>query len=210
MFSDVVCPWCHLGHRRLAAALDRVGRDGIELRWRSFQLDPRASREPGELRSALERKYGPGSFDHMSRRLTALGTADGIDFRFDQARRVNTFDAHRLVQWAGARHPHATEALVDRLFRAYFTDGADVGDHDTLAGLAADAGLDPLDAAAVLAGDAWSDAVAADRAAAEDIGVTGVPAVTYNGAVVIPGAQDVDTMALLIDRLRTRVAGFRR
>jgi len=102
IWSDVVCPWCYLGSRRFAAALDQVGRDGVEIHWRAFQLDPAAPREPGDLRAALDRKYGPGSFDSMTPRLVALGEHEGIDYRCDLALRVNTADAHRLISWSAA------------------------------------------------------------------------------------------------------------
>jgi len=228
VYSDVICPWCHLGHRRLQAAIGRVGGDaiervggggtapgkaasdeagpaGIDLRWRAFQLDPHAPAEPGDLSRAIEARYGPGAFDAMSRRLVALGAEAGIDYRFDLARRVNTFDAHRLIQWAAASRPELTGALVDRLFRAYFTEGANVADHATLVALGTDVGLDGTDVAVALASGAGADRVRADRAEAMEIGITGVPAVVYNGATIIPGAQDVDTMARVLARLRAKV-----
>ena len=207
MFSDVVCPWCYLGHRRLTEALGRMGPEGqgITLRYRAFQLDPRATAEPGDLRGVLERKYGPGAFEAMGRRLGALGAEAGIEYRFDLALRVGTFDAHRLVLWAQDVDRPRVHDLVDRLFAAYFTEGANVADHPTLVALATEVGLDPGGAAALLASRSWADRVMEDQAEAIESGITGVPAVAVNGATIIPGAQDTDTMEAILRRLLARV-----
>lgn len=206
--SDFVCPWCYLGHKRLAAAIDRMGPDAdpIQLRWRSFLLDPRATTEPGDLREAVERKYGPGTFAAMSERLGELGRAMGIEYRFDLAQRVSTFDAHRLLQWTQSTAPARTELLAEGLFRAYFTEGANVADPDVLVGLAADIGIESDAAAELLAGDGYSEVVRRDASEALASGVTGVPAVAFGGAVVIPGAQDVDTMEAVLRRLLKKFA----
>lgn len=209
IWSDVICPWCYLGSRRLGAALDRLDaegtlpRDEVEVHWRAFELDPGAPAEPQELRPVLERKYGPGAFDAMTARLTALGAADGIDYRFDLAQRVNTFDAHRLLSWA-ATQDAGQDRLVADLFRAYFTDGADVSDRATLTGLAGGAGLDADHAGEVLAGGGHAEEVRADEATARELDVTGVPAFVIDGAVMIPGAQEVDTIVKVVTRALAR------
>src|SRR5690606_1882332 len=128
-----------------------------------------------DLRRALERKYGPGAFESMTRRLTALGGAEGIDYRFDLALRVNTLDAHRLLAWAGGVGVAEQGALSERLFRAYFTEGANVADHEALVRLAGEAGLDADAAAEVLASGAFAGEVQADLAAARDRDIHGVP-----------------------------------
>jgi len=208
VWSDAVCPSCYLGHRRLEEAIDRLGPEGdaIELRWRAFQLDPGATREPKDLRQAIDRKYGPGAFEAMNGRLTALGTEAGIDYRFDRALRVGTVDAHRLIQWAQATSPELVDPLVDSLFRAYFTEGANVSDHDVLRSIAVSVGLDGDAADEVLASDTWADTVVADHDEAVSIGVTGVPAVVFNGAPIIPGAQDVDTMERILRRVLAKTS----
>ena len=222
IWSDVVCPWCYLGARRLAAALERfaggtelerfaggtalerfAGGADVTVRWHAFELDPLAPAGATDLRPALERRYGTGAFDAMTARLVALGPADGIDYRFDLARRVNTFDAHRLVAWA-ADEPAGQGGIVERLFRAHFTEGADLSDHDVLAALAADAGLDPVVAAEVLAAGGFADDVRADEARARELDITGVPAFVVDDRVVIPGAQDVGTMVRVLDRVAAR------
>lgn len=206
VWSDVICPWCYLGARRLDRALDQLGwRDEVEVHWRAFQLDPSASAEPGDLRRALERKYGPGAFDSMTRRLTALGAAEGIDYRFDRALRVNTLDAHRLLAWAGTLGTEEQGALGDRLFRAYFTEGANVADHDALARLAGESGLDADEAAEVLATGAFAGDVQADLDAARDRDIHGVPNFVIEDRLSIPGAQEVETMVMLLERARDRL-----
>lgn len=207
VWSDVVCPWCYLGKRRLERALDRLGwADEVTVRWRAYQLDPRATDQPKDLRRAIEAKYGPGSFDGLARRLSALGAPEGIDYRWDRAVRVSTLDAHRLLAWAwasgGAR---AQGPLKERLLRAYFTEGANVADHDTLTGLAADAGLDPDAARGALAGDAHLDEVRADVEVAADRDIMGVPAFVIEDRLVIPGAQEVETFEAVLTRARDRL-----
>lgn len=203
IWSDVVCPWCYLGHRRFQTALAQLPDLDVEVHWRAYELDPRAPREPEDLVAVLERKYGPGAYASMTSRLTALGAAEGIDYRFDRTQRVNTFDAHRLVAWA-ATQPHGQDSVVEGLFSAYFTDGANVADPGTLVDLVGRAGGDPVAAAAVLAGDAYATEVRDDEAMARDLEVSGVPAFVLAERMMIPGAQDVDTFVQLIERAAAR------
>ncbi|MHB1138459.1 MAG: DsbA family oxidoreductase [Microthrixaceae bacterium] len=214
IWSDVVCPWCYLGAHRLRAALDRVGHDGIEVHWRAFQLDPSAPARPRELRSVLEAKYGQGSFEAMTERLVDLGRADGIEYRFDRALSINTADAHRIAAFAG--DPDGADGggaalqdrVVERLFRGYFTDGEDLSDHAVLVAAANNVGLDPDAAADVLAGDRYATQVRQDQELAQERGITGVPAFVIDDQWLIPGAQDVDRLVALIERVRSReVAG---
>jgi len=212
VWSDVICPWCYLGVHRLDQAIERLGwEDEVEVHLRAFQLDPSAPIEPGDLREALERKYGPGAFDSMTTRLTRLGEAEGLDYRFDRALRVNTLDAHRLLAWAdeqpGEKGAAAQAALGRRLFRAYFTEGENVADHATLARLAGEAGLDGPAAAQMLGGDAFTAEVRNDIDEARDRDIHGVPNFVIEDRFAIPGAQDVDTMVVLLERARARVVG---
>lgn len=206
VWSDVICPWCYLGRRRLHDAIEQLGwQDEVEVHWRAFLLDPSASREPGDLRQALERKYGPGAFDAMTRRLTALGVPEGIEYRFDLALRVSTIDAHRLLAWAHAIGVAEQGALCERLFRAYFTEGANVADHQTLTRLAGESGLDADAAAEVLATGAFAREVQADLDLARDRDIHGVPNFVIEHRLSIPGAQEVDTMVMLLQRARARL-----
>lgn len=205
IWSDVVCPWCYLGHRRFAAGLARLPGLEVDVHWRAYELDPRAPREPQDLVAVLERKYGPGAHAAMTRRLTALGADEGIDYRFDLTQRVNTFDAHRLLAWSATR-PHGQDPMVEALFAAYFTQGANVADPGTLLGIVERIGGDRAAAAALLAGDDFADAVRADEAEAREQEVTGVPAFVLAERVMIPGAQDVDTFVRVIERAAERFA----
>jgi predicted DsbA family dithiol-disulfide isomerase len=207
VWSDIVCPWCYLGARRLDAAVTRLGwGDDVEIVWRAYQLDPSASSEPGDLRQAIERKYGPGAFDSMTGRLAALGPEMGIEYRFDRALRVNTVDAHRLMAWALTHGPAAQSALGDRLFRAYFTQGANIADHPTLGRCAVEAGLDGAEAGEILAAGSFAEHVQQDLAAAAERGITAVPTFVIADRLAVPGAQDVDTMVNLLERTRERLS----
>ena len=205
VWSDVICPWCWLGHVRLNTAIREAGLDDdVELHLRAFQLDPRATREPGDLRSAMETKYGPSAFAAMELRLRSLGAEAGLEFRFDRVLRVSSFDAHRLIQAAQATRPNRSEALLNGLYRAYFAEGRNVADPLVLERLAGKAGLDAAWAREVLSSDEQAARVLDDRSEARELGITGVPAVTYSGAVVLPGAQELDTIGLVLARLHRK------
>ena len=208
VWSDVVCPWCYLGKRRLEAAIEGLPfADDLEIRWRAFQLDPTATEQPADLRAAIDRKYGPGSFEGMSKRLGDLGAEVGIDYRFDLAQRVTSRPALELVAWVEAEYGHeAADALHDRLFRAYFTEGANIADTSALARWAAEVGADAALAAEALASGAGSDAVDADLAGARERQLTGVPAFVIEDRHVIPGAQDVETLRALLTRIHGKLA----
>lgn len=204
VWSDIVCPWCYLGHRRLTLALAELAADGIddvEVHWHAFELDPAAPPEPGDLRRVIEQKYGPGAFETMAGRLGELGAEVGIEYRFDLAQRVNTFDAHRVVALAALDGPTTQDRVVDRLFRAYFSEGADVADRAALGALAAEAGLDATSVSAMLAGDSLEDVVRADEATAGDLGVGGVPAFVVDRQFLVSGAQDTATFVRLLRRV---------
>ena len=203
VWSDVVCPWCYLGKRRLEAALAELDfADQIEVRWRAFQLDPTATAEPRDLGDAIDRKYGPGAFVSMSKRLTALGEEVGIDYRFDIAQRVTSVPALMLVAWVEANEGlGAAGALHDRLFHAYFTEGANIADPANLVAWAADVGVDRELAGEAVATGAGREQVVRDLEAAADRQITGVPAFLIDDRALIPGAQDVSTFRTMITRL---------
>ncbi|MFM7069103.1 MAG: DsbA family protein, partial [Actinomycetes bacterium] len=181
--------------------------DEFDIRWHAFELDPHAPPEPSDLRAVIESKYGPGSFDGMTERLCELGAVDGIAYRFDLAQRVNTFDAHRLTAWAATFGPDTQDRMLRRLFRAYFTEGAVLSDHDILTKLAADADLDPEQAGAALESGAYSDEVRADTAMAQDLGVGGVPAFVLNRQFLVSGAQDTETFVRLLSKAAATMTG---
>jgi predicted DsbA family dithiol-disulfide isomerase len=208
VWSDVICPWCYLGKARLDAAISQLDwGDEISIRWRAYQLDPRATSEPRDLRASIERKYGPGAYEGMQRRLDPLAAEAGITYRWDQMQRVNTLDAHRLLAWAyDTAGAEVQGELGQRLFRAYFTDGDNVADHGRLVAMAGEVGLDRDEASAVLSEDRYADEVAADLDEALELGLTGVPAFVIARKALIPGAQDVETIRLILERTKKKLA----
>jgi predicted DsbA family dithiol-disulfide isomerase len=210
LWSDVVCPWCYVGTRRFAAALDRFEGD-VDVSYRAFELDPTVPPGGVDLADYLARKFGSAAaLDRVHDRLTHAGAEVGIDFRWAGKRRVNTFDAHRLGVWAeGVVGADARAALEQGLFRAYFTDNLDIGDHAVLSRLAADVGLDAARAAEALATGAGADQVRAEEARATDLGISAVPTFVIGGRWAIPGAQDVDTFLQVLQRAAERLAPTR-
>ena len=209
VWSDVVCPWCYLGKRRLEEAIDGLDfADELEIRWRAFQLDPTATAEPQDLEHAIDRKYGPGAFRAMSTRLGALGREVGIDYRFDLAQRVTSVPALLLVAWVEASlGDDAAARLHERLFRAYFTEGANIAEPANLVDWAVEVGADRELAGEAVATGAGREQLVADLEAAAERQITGVPAFVIEDLHLIPGAQDVDTMRTLLTRIHAKLAG---
>jgi predicted DsbA family dithiol-disulfide isomerase len=205
VFSDVVCPWCYIGKRRLEQALATFPHaDEVTITYRSFQLDPTAPRRSEEtLEQHLAGKYGRTLDEarQMNQRVSDVAATVGLDFRLADAQRGNTFDAHRLLQLAAARGRQPE--LKERLMKAYFSEGALLSDHDALAALAAEVGLDPTEVAAVLAGDDYADAVRADFALARRFGVTGVPFFVVDRTYGVSGAQEAAVLTDVLQRAWT-------
>ncbi|WP_376796593.1 DsbA family oxidoreductase [Thermogemmatispora sp.] len=202
IWSDVVCPWCYIGKRRLEKALASFEqRDRVRLIWRSFQLDPSAPREAHERVSAvLARKYAisRAEAEAMNARVSALAAQEGLIFHLDQARYCNTFDAHRLLHLAAA-HDQAQE-LAERLWRAYFSEGAVLSEPGTLYRLASEVGLPEPEVALVLQSSAYSEAVRADERRAHELGVQGVPFFLFAGRYAVSGAQPVPLLRRVLER----------
>lgn len=198
LWSDIACPWCYIGKRRLEAVIARLGsRLAVDVTWRSFELDPSAPRvQPAAISYAerLARKYGTTIEDAtaMIDRMTAVAAGDGLAFRFERIRPGNTFDAHRVLHLARDRGVQA--AVKERFLRAYMTEGEPIGERETLARLAAEAGLDRDEARRVLEGDAYADAVRADEAEAHRLGIRGVPFFVIAGRYGVSGAQPADVL----------------
>ncbi len=186
--SDVVCPWCFIGKRRLEKAI-AMSEVPVAVRWHPFQLDPTIPPEGKSRRDYLEAKFGtPERIAALHENVAAAGAREGIDFAFDKIEvSPNTLDAHRLVRWA-AEDGHQ-EAVVDALFRAYFLEGRDIGNHDVLGKIAAGVGMDGARVAARLASDEDREEVSADIASAQRIGVTGVPTFILANRYGVVGAQ---------------------
>ena len=200
VISDVVCPWCYLGKRRLEQALAIVPDVSAEVRWRPFQLDPSIPPEGIPRADYIRRKFGSlEALDAPNARLAAAGAAVGIAYAFDKiARSPNTIDAHRLIRWAAAAG--VEEAMVERLFRFYFVEGADIGSREVLVRAAADIGMDAAAVAADLATDRDRAAVQADIDTASYAGVTGVPCFIMDGRSAVMGAQSPELLAAAIRR----------
>ncbi|GAA3615171.1 DsbA family oxidoreductase [Microlunatus ginsengisoli] len=202
IFSDVVCPWCYIGKRRLERALaEFTHRDGVELLYRSFELDPTTPKDSElSLDEMLAAKYGRSLTEAraMNQRVSDLAAEAGLRFDLARAHPANTFDAHRLLHHALAQGRQAE--LTEQLLRAYFTEGARLADHRVLADLAAEVGLDRDTAAAVLAGQNYADAVRADLALARSFGATGVPFFVFDRRYGVSGAQDVGVFAQVLER----------
>jgi len=208
VLSDVVCPWCFVGKRRLEIALSSFAASSPEVRpvvnWHPFELNPDLPREGVDRRAYIEARLGGRAHVADAKaRLTAIGAALGIDFRFDAImRQPNTRDAHRLISWAQARNDAAP--LVERLFTAFFIDGRDVGDRTDLARIAGEAGFDGADAAVMLDSDALSDHIAATEQRARELGVSGVPFFIFNERIAVSGAQEPATLVAAIEQSLAR------
>jgi predicted DsbA family dithiol-disulfide isomerase len=210
IWSDVVCPWCYIGKRRFEGAASRLaGEVDVDVRYRPYQLDPTAS--PGKsqpVSEAYAKKFGgPERAQQIMQHVTDVAAADGIRFRLDRAMRANTLLAHRLL-WLAAqpRSPVPQAELKERLLRAYFVDGLDVGDPDTLARCAAEVGFDSDRVLAFLDSDGGTAEVRADLEQAADLGITAVPTYVVNGVWAVPGAQDSDTFVTVLRRVSERMA----
>ena len=208
IWSDVVCPWCHVGKRRFEAALARFDhRDAVEVEWKAFELDPGAPSAaagdpvlPTEYAERLSRKYGTSvaAAQQMTDSMTQQAAADGLDFRFDRAVRANTFDAHQVLHLAGERG--VQDAVKERLLTAYLGEGEAVGDRGTLVRLAAEAGLDADEVRAALDDQRYAGAVRADEAEAGALGISGVPFFVVDRRFGVDGAQSADVLLEVLER----------
>ena len=204
IWSDIVCPWCYIGKRRLDEALR--GFDGhVDVVFRSFQLDASPVPEPRPLIEALAVKFGgTARAEQMAGTVTAAAAADGLTLNFDRAIAANTFDAHRLIAWA-ADHGRQLD-MVEALHRAHFTDGVDLGSHSALAAVAGSIGLDEAEAGRFLDGTAGTDRVVADLAEARELGISSVPTFVIAGKYAVQGAQDAATLRGALQEVARRQA----
>lgn len=195
IFSDVVCPWCYIGHARFARAAEAFRAKGgtIEVTMRPFQLDPSTPAEAEPALAALERKFGANA-GQMTSRVAGVAAEDGLDLRYDRALSANTLRAHRLVEVA-SRQGLGME-MAERLFRAHFTDGLDVSDPEALARLATEVGVRDTGEGAEQVGE--------QIARARTLGITGVPLFLFEGQYAVSGAQPVETFEAAIDEVAER------
>ncbi|MEO8738484.1 MAG: DsbA family oxidoreductase [Casimicrobiaceae bacterium] len=195
--SDVVCPWCYIGKRKLEAALAdlRAREPGLTTirRWHPFQLNPDLPVQGVARAEYLEAKFGGKvRAAEIYARVKSAGADVGIAFDFDRIeRQPNTRDVHRLIAWAQQRgDAHLTDALVEALFRAYFIDGRMIGDHAELVSIASEAGFPEVETRALLASDVGRVDVEAEDREARAVGIGGVPFFIFNGKTAVSGAHD--------------------
>jgi predicted DsbA family dithiol-disulfide isomerase len=202
IWSDVVCPWCYIGKRRFENALAQFEhRDEVEVRYRSFELDPSApAQAEGAPAERLASKYGISveQAEASNAQLTAMAAAEGLEYHLDRTRGGNTFDAHRLLQLAVGRG--VQPEVKERLMRGYFTESEPLGDRETLVKLAAAAGLDADEARATLESDAYADAVREDETLANRIGIQGVPFFVLGRRFGVSGAQPAELLLEALER----------
>ncbi|HRI70309.1 MAG TPA: DsbA family oxidoreductase [Polyangium sp.] len=205
IWSDIACPWCYVGKRRLEAALAQFpDRDSVEIVWRAFELDPSAPRVRDKSISVAQRlaqKYGTSTAQAQSMidRMTNVARGDGLDFHFERLQAGNTFDAHRVLHLAATRGKQ--DIMKERFLRGYLTEGEAIGEPETIIRLAAEVGLDEQDVRATLASDAYAHEVRADEKEARENGVTGVPFFVFDGRIAVSGAQPMELFVRVLEQV---------
>jgi predicted DsbA family dithiol-disulfide isomerase len=204
--SDVVCPWCIIGYKQVEKALTSLVQPvQAEFHWHPFELNPDMPPEGEDAAEHIQRKYGRSAEQGQAVRSHIRDTAASLGFAFGEggARRVvNTFAAHKLLTKAGEMHGwHKQTELKLALFAAYFQKGLDVSDETVLLDIAEDVGLDRDEAQNWLANEALSGAVRGEQAYWRDENISGVPAIIFDGAFMVPGAQSAETFARVIEKI---------
>lgn len=196
--ADVICPWCFLGKRRLDKALALLPDIQVQVVNRPFFLDPSIPPEGLDRHKYMAAKFGEARLATIHKPLEEMGTKDGVPYHFDKIKRTpNSLDAHRLIRWA--QQAGKQPAVVEALFMAYWSEGRDVGDHDTLVAIAAACGLDGREIGQLLKQDTDKQAVLKEAQQAVDMGVTGVPTFIMAQRYGISGAQEV---SVLVDAIK--------
>jgi len=198
--SDVVCPWCFIGKRRLEKALALKPDIPVEVHWRPYFLNDWIPREGISREQYLTTKFGsPERYKGIAQRVVAAAASEGLTYAADKiSRQPNTVDAHRLIRWAEGSGKAAD--MKQRLMDLYFTEGADLSNHAVLVQAAADVGLEAEDVRAALASDQDVAQVEAEAQSAKEAGIEGVPCFIFNGKFAVSGAQAPDYIADAIAR----------
>jgi predicted DsbA family dithiol-disulfide isomerase len=199
--SDVVCPWCFIGKRRLEKALALKPDVPVEVHWHPYFLNDWIPREGISREQYLTTKFGsPERYKGIAQRVSAAAAAEGLDYAIDKiSRQPNTLDAHRLIKWAGVIGKAAE--MKQRLMDLYFSQGADLTSHAVLAQAAGDVGLDAEDVRAALASDKDIAAVEQEAQQAKEAGIEGVPMFIFGGKFAVSGAQAPESLAEAIERM---------
>ena len=191
--SDVICPWCFIGKRRLERALAMTPQPDLQIGWRPFQLNPDMPPEGMAREDYLRAKFGDAKGGRIYDQVRAAGAEEGIAFAFEKIRRTpNTIKAHRLIRWSAKAGRQ--DAMVEALFRAYFLDGEDLSDDATLLRIAHGAGFEPADTAAYLAGVEDEEAIRAEDAFSRQVGINGVPCFIVDRKFALSGAQPPEAL----------------
>jgi predicted DsbA family dithiol-disulfide isomerase len=205
VISDVICPWCFIGKRKLDAALAQVDDFQINLMWRPFQLDPTTPPEGHDRKQQMIRKFGPDAGKQIFKNVLAAAEGTGINWNFDKITRTpNTLNAHRLIRWAastGEQHQ-----IAEALFCAYFEHALDIGDVAVLLDIGEKHGLERDLLVDLFASDRDMEQTRNDDAAARELGVTGVPAFLAGGKFMLMGAQEPEYLNLFLNKARQKLA----
>jgi len=202
IWSDVMCPFCYIGKRRFELALEQFpGRDDITIEWKSFQLDPEIVTQPGKSVNEYLAERKGWTLEHareLNDHVTQMALEVGLQYDFDKAVVANSFDAHRLSHFA--KKHGLQDAMEERLFRAYFTEGKNTADHETLVQLAVEVGLNGDDVRRVLAGSDFADLVNNDAYEAHQVGARGVPFFVFGNKYAVSGAQPTEVFLQVLEK----------
>jgi predicted DsbA family dithiol-disulfide isomerase len=203
--SDVVCPWCYIGKRRIENALALAPQVPVDIHWRPFFLNPWVPHEGIDRNTYLETKFGSvEAYKGIAGRVVAAAGEEGLLYRPDLVKRQpNTIDCHRLIHWAEALGQSA--AMKQRLMELYFKEGGDLTDTDVLVQAAADCGLDADDVRSRLAGNEDVELISAQAKDASDKGISGVPTYIFAGKYAVSGAQPAEQLARAIRQVSAEV-----
>lgn len=206
VISDVVCPWCYLGKRKLDAAMKQVEAFAYDVRWRPFQLDPTIPPEGIARSEYMSRKFGPEKIAAIHARLEEAGQEEGLSFAFDKiTRSPNTLDVHRLIRWA---QPSGKQSdIVERLFNLYFVEGQNIGDRNVLIDVARQAGLDVDLITRLFVEGVDIVPVQEEMSTAARMGISGVPFFIFGGKYAVSGAQPVDALVGVIWKAGSELEG---
>ncbi len=205
--SDVVCPWCIIGYKNLEQAMERLdGQVDIKLRWHPFELNPDMDPEGQNLSEHIKEKYGltPDQSAENRDRISMMGENVGFDIRFSSDSRIyNTFDAHRMLYWAGKEGKQTELKLA--LFRAYFQEGENPGEHGVLKRAAEEVGLSPEKADEILGSDMFAKEVRAEEEEFRNAGISSVPTYVVNGKYAISGGHPPEVFEQALSEIARQV-----